>query len=285
MLLRSADRAAASSAVEQIAERTARRVRAPRRPTQPVAAAPARRYPWRPRRRGGVATQRPAKPSTPVRFRSSPLVLPANGPVFVWTTPVGFRNGAESRLHRLASELLLCRRCRPYARRLADIPTIVYELALRSLDQQERAPAVRAHWARELCPARPVSEINVDCSFVMNMDQDEDDATIALDDPSQAQPGPRRRCRRRRERAGVGSPARPRLHRRAGLLAQPPGATRGPRRLAPAGAASQPEEIRSGGAVRRVAHTSSRRWSGRSAPGPCGRHQTRGQPWGRRGRG
>src|ERR1039457_4984821 len=26
------------------------------------------------RRRGGVATQRPAKPSTPVRFRSSPLM-------------------------------------------------------------------------------------------------------------------------------------------------------------------------------------------------------------------
>jgi hypothetical protein len=30
------------------------------------------------RRRGGVATQRPAKPSTPVRFRSSPLKSPAN---------------------------------------------------------------------------------------------------------------------------------------------------------------------------------------------------------------
>src|SRR5438874_183235 len=28
-------------------------------------------------RRGGVVTQRPAKPSTPVRFRSSPLLLPA----------------------------------------------------------------------------------------------------------------------------------------------------------------------------------------------------------------
>ena len=28
------------------------------------------------RRRGGVATQRPAKPSTPVRFRSSPLLAP-----------------------------------------------------------------------------------------------------------------------------------------------------------------------------------------------------------------
>ncbi len=34
----------------------------------------ARRYPSVPRRRGGVATQRPAKPSTPVRFRSSPLI-------------------------------------------------------------------------------------------------------------------------------------------------------------------------------------------------------------------
>jgi hypothetical protein len=32
-------------------------------------------YPTGPRRRGGVATQRPAKPSTPVRFRSSPLEL------------------------------------------------------------------------------------------------------------------------------------------------------------------------------------------------------------------
>ena len=42
-----------------------------------------RRYPWQPRRRGGVATQRPAKPSTPVRFRSSPLnQLPAG--VRVW---------------------------------------------------------------------------------------------------------------------------------------------------------------------------------------------------------
>ncbi len=29
-------------------------------------------------RRGGVATQRPAKPSTPVRFRSSPLKVPVN---------------------------------------------------------------------------------------------------------------------------------------------------------------------------------------------------------------
>ena len=37
--------------------------------------------PLAPRRRGGVATQRPAKPSTPVRFRSSPLArLAGNGP-------------------------------------------------------------------------------------------------------------------------------------------------------------------------------------------------------------
>jgi hypothetical protein len=34
-------------------------------------------FEWQ-RRRGGVATQRPAKPSTPVRFRSSPLKSPAN---------------------------------------------------------------------------------------------------------------------------------------------------------------------------------------------------------------
>src|SRR4051794_40214836 len=34
-------------------------------------------YPsWPPRRRGGVATQRPAKPCTPVRFRSAPLGSP-----------------------------------------------------------------------------------------------------------------------------------------------------------------------------------------------------------------
>src|SRR5215211_5234688 len=73
---------------------------------------PALAFP-RPRRRGGVVTQRPAKPRTPVRFRPSPWrERPAGAAVFApadaWRSavrvPTGYQYGA-SRLDFRANAL------------------------------------------------------------------------------------------------------------------------------------------------------------------------------------
>jgi hypothetical protein len=57
-------------------------------------------------RRGGVATQRPAKPSTPVRLRSSPSKSPANEPLFVSVRWVGgFLWGGELMRRELPGEV------------------------------------------------------------------------------------------------------------------------------------------------------------------------------------
>src|SRR5829696_9648021 len=73
---------------------------------------PALAFP-RPRRRGGVVTQRPAKPRTPVRFRPSPwrkglLERPFSLPADAWRSavrvPTGYQYGA-SRLDFRANAL------------------------------------------------------------------------------------------------------------------------------------------------------------------------------------
>src|SRR3954466_1774074 len=59
--------------------------------------------PWHAWRRGGVATQRPAKPCTPVRFRSAPLASVMRMPELIAVT--GATGGMGGRVARRLAAL------------------------------------------------------------------------------------------------------------------------------------------------------------------------------------